>query len=95
MDDDIRWERAHPEIPTLVIDQTLQGPTDTIDDLSRATILPGSPASYDFSNHGRTMEIRENLSYTHDRHIVKLGAALPAPDCFRGTDNGTGWQIYL
>jgi hypothetical protein len=62
--DDIGWDRAHPEIPTLA---ALDG-----------TVLPGSPAFYAFRNHTRGIELTENLTLTRDRHIVKVGGGFLA-----------------
>ncbi len=39
--DDLRWDRARPDIPTLGVQTTLQGPGDTPEDTLRRTLLPG------------------------------------------------------
>ena len=74
--DDLRWDRPHPEIPTLGIIRTLQGPEDTPEDLLRPTLLPGSPAFYGFRNRSRNWELNDNVLWTEGRHIVKLGGGL-------------------
>ena len=74
--DDLRWDRARPEIPTLGITRTLQGPQDTPEDLLRPTLLPGSPASYGFRNRSRNWELNDNVLWAQGRHIVKLGGGL-------------------
>ena len=60
--DDLHWNRAHPEIPTLV---SLDG-----------TILPGSPAFYAYKNVNNSWELLDNLTWTHGRHLVTAGAGL-------------------
>jgi hypothetical protein len=56
-DDDLFFDRPHPEIPTL----------------SAEIVLPGSYNFYEYRNHGRTLEIVENLILARGRHIVKMG----------------------
>jgi len=57
--DDLGWDRAHPEIPTLAsFDQT---------------VLPGSPAFYAFRNRSRSWELVDNLIWAQGRHLIKLG----------------------
>ena len=41
--DELSWDRAHPEIPTLVAARTLIGPGDPPEASLRPTLLPGSP----------------------------------------------------
>ena len=71
-----RWDRAHPEIPTLVITQTLLGPDTTLRDLSEPTLLPGSPALYGFRNTDRTVQLADSWLWTRGRHIAKAGGGL-------------------
>ena len=60
--DDLHWDRAHPEIPTLAsFDQTL---------------LPGSPAFYAFRNRSRNWEAVDNLLWAQGRHIIKFGGGV-------------------
>jgi len=56
-DDVLRFDRARPDIPTLVSD----------------AVLPGSPSFYEYRNHGRSLELVENLIWTRGRHILKFG----------------------
>ena len=71
-----RWDRAHPEIPTLIITSTLLGPNTALTDLSEPTLLPGSPALYGLRNTSRTVELSDNWLWTQGRHIVKAGGGL-------------------
>lgn len=57
----LEWNRAHPEIPTL-----LAGNAD----------LPGSRASYSYRNGGTTWEILENVSVPLGAHFVKAGGGI-------------------
>lgn len=59
-DDDLWWDRAHPEIPTL--------------SSSDGTQLPGSPLFYSYRNHNRTPEVIYSSVWTRNRHIVTAGA---------------------
>jgi hypothetical protein len=59
-DDDLFWNRAHSEIPTLV----------SFDGVS----LPGSPAFYAYRNANRSTEILDNLIWSRGRHQVTAGA---------------------
>lgn len=60
--DDLRWERAHPEIPTLTS--------------SDNTYLPGSAAFYAYKNRNQTWESLDNLVSTRGRRLVIVGAGL-------------------
>lgn len=57
--DDLHWDRPHPEIATLVTDQNVT--------------LPGSPAFYAYKNVSKTLELVENLTWTHGAHRVEVG----------------------
>ena len=59
-DDDLYFNRAHPEIPIL--------------DSSDGVLLPGSPVNYDYKNHNQTPEVIYNLVWTRNRHIITAGA---------------------
>ena len=61
-DDDLHWNRPHPEIPSLV---SADGVT-----------LPGSPAFYAYKNVNQSWELLDNLSWFHGRHLVTAGAGL-------------------
>ncbi len=71
--DDLRWDRARRDIPSLGIIATLQGPGDTPEDTLRPTLLPGSPAFYGFRNHTRNWQLNDNLLWVSGRHLLKLG----------------------
>jgi hypothetical protein len=61
-DDNLWWDRAHPEIPILL----------TQDGLT----LPGSPAFYAYRNHNKTPEIVYNTVWTRNRHVITAGVGL-------------------
>jgi len=60
--DNLHWNRPHPEIPTL---SSNDGVT-----------LPGSPAFYEYKNVNRSLELVDNLIWTHGKHLVTTGAGL-------------------
>ncbi len=74
--EELSWDRAHPEIPTLVAARTLVGPGDPPEAALRPTLLPGSPAFYAFRHRARSFELNDNLLWSRGRHIVKFGAGL-------------------
>jgi hypothetical protein len=57
----IDWNRAHPEIPTL-IDSSPQG-----------VLLPGSLAFYAFRNRNNTYQLSDEVFRVFGRHIVRFG----------------------
>lgn len=59
-DDNLWWNRAHPEIPALAS-------YDGVD-------LPGSPSAYSYRNHNRTPEAIYSTMWTRNRHIISAGA---------------------
>ena len=62
--DDLNWNRAHPEIPTLVsagFDQA---------------ILPGSPAFYSYRNANRSWEALDNIMWNRGRHLIVAGGGM-------------------
>jgi hypothetical protein len=61
-DDNLWWDRAHPEIPTLVSGD--------------GTTLPGSPAFYAYRNHNRSLEAIYSTVWTRNRHIISAGVGL-------------------
>jgi hypothetical protein len=61
-DDNLWWDRAHPEVPAL-------GSYDGVD-------LPGSPSAYAYRNHNRTPEAIYSTVWTRNRHIVSAGAGI-------------------
>ncbi|HZL56664.1 MAG TPA: carboxypeptidase regulatory-like domain-containing protein, partial [Bryobacteraceae bacterium] len=66
-DDDLYWNRAHPEIPTLVDASSFE---------ATPTSLPGSPAFYAYRNHNRSFEAIYSQVWTRNKHIVTAGAGL-------------------
>lgn len=58
-DDDLFWNRPHPEIPTLVS--------------ADGVLLPGSPAFYEYKNRNRTMEILENVAWSAGPNRITVG----------------------
>jgi hypothetical protein len=66
-DDDLWWDRAHPEIPTLVDGS----PFEAIQ-----TTLPGSPAFYAYRNHNRSFETIYSTVWTRNKHVITAGAGL-------------------
>ena len=61
-DDDLWWNRAHPEIPTLVSGD--------------GTVLPGSPAFYAYKNRNQTLQGIYSMVWTRNKHIVTAGAGV-------------------
>jgi hypothetical protein len=61
--DSIGWNRAHPEIPLLMVP------------LSGSSFKFGSPASYTFHDNGKTIETASNLAFTTGPHNLKFGAS--------------------
>lgn len=59
-DDDLWWNRAHPQVPTLAS--------------ADGTLLPGSPSFYSYRNHNRSPEAVYSAVWTRNRHIVTAGA---------------------
>jgi hypothetical protein len=57
--DDLRFDRAHPEVPAL--------------SSGDGTTLPGSPAFYGYRNHGHSEEVVDNILWARGRHIFKFG----------------------
>jgi hypothetical protein len=60
--DNLHWNRPHPEIPTLTSND--------------GVTLPGSPAFYEYKNVNRSLELLDNLIWTHGKHMVTTGAGL-------------------
>ena len=66
-DDNLHWNRPHPEIPTLASAATFF-PGDVS--------LPGSTAFYAYKNENKSWELLDNLIWTHGQHLVTTGAGL-------------------
>lgn len=60
--DNLGWNRAHPEIPTLTSDD--------------GTVLPGSPAFYAFKNRNIDASILEDGTWVWGRHLLKAGVGI-------------------
>lgn len=61
-DDNLWWDRAHPEIPTLSVGDGTQ--------------LPGSPAFYAYRNRNRSVEPTYSMVWTRNRHVLTAGVGL-------------------
>jgi len=59
-DDDLHWNRPHPEIPSLVS--------------SDGVALPGSPAFYEYKNVNKSWELLDNVIWSRGRHLITAGA---------------------
>lgn len=57
--DDLNWDRAHPEIPTL---QSTDG-----------VLLPGSPSSYVYRYKTSAWELQDHWTFVRGRHIARFG----------------------
>jgi len=60
--DNLHWNRPHPEIPTLSSNDSVT--------------LPGSPAFYEYKNVNRSLELVDNIVWTHGKHLVTTGLGL-------------------
>jgi len=63
-DDDLNWNRPHPEVPTLAAQSGFGGDVT----------LPGSPAFYEYKNRNKSFEALDNIILTKGRHLVVAGA---------------------
>ncbi len=59
--DDLRWDRAHPEVPVLA---------------SNDATLPGSPIFYGYRNRSRGWEFADNMIWGAGRHVAKAGGGV-------------------
>ena len=80
----IRWDRAHPEIPTIVV-ATMPG--------QPSPLLPGSPAFYSYhdSNHG--VEVNDAWTWAKGHHIVRFGAGMLLRQANMLENPGAGGQV--
>jgi hypothetical protein len=74
--DNLGWERAHPEIPALVISETFLETGDLPEDRTRPTLLPGSPAFAEYKNVAKSWELNDNLTWMRGPHLIKAGGGL-------------------
>jgi hypothetical protein len=61
-DDDLWWNRAHPEVPTLASGD--------------GTTLPGSPLFYSYRNQNKSFESTYSVVWTRRRHVITAGAGM-------------------
>ncbi len=66
-DDNLHWDRAHPEIPTLSATATF---------FPGGVTLPGSLAAYGYRNVNKSWELLDSLIWSRGRHLVTAGAGL-------------------
>jgi hypothetical protein len=57
--DDLHWDRPHPEVPTLLS--------------ADGVALPGSPAFYAYKNVGKSVELLDNFTWTRGAHRIAIG----------------------
>ena len=60
--DEAHFDRPHPEVPLLASGD--------------GVVLPGSPLAYSYRNHGRNIELVDNVSRVTGRHAMKFGGGL-------------------
>lgn len=61
-DDNLWWNRAHPEVPTLASGD--------------GTTLPGSPLFYSYSNENKSFEAIYSAVWTRGRNVITAGAGM-------------------
>lgn len=61
-DDDLWWDRAHSNVPTLAS--------------ADGTLLPGASNFYSYRNHNRSPEAIYSTVWTRNRHVITAGAGL-------------------
>jgi hypothetical protein len=61
-DDDLYWNRAHPEVPIL--------------ESGDGVLLPGNQAQYDYKNDNKSLEAIYSTVWTRNRHIITAGVGL-------------------
>jgi len=66
--DDLSWDRAHPEVPTLT---TLNG-----------DLLPGSLSSYAYRNRSRGFEVSDQFVWSSGNHLLKFGGGVLLRDIY-------------
>jgi hypothetical protein len=82
----VRWDRAHPEIPTLVV------MASTVKD-QPAPLLPGSPAFYAFRDTDHNFQANDTWTWLRGRHIVKTGGGLLARTVTGNSTVGRDGQV--
>jgi len=66
-DDNLHWNRPHPEIPSLASAATF---------FPTSVTLPGSSAFYAYKNANKSWELLDNFIWSHAQHLVTAGAGL-------------------
>ena len=69
-DDDLHFNRPHPEIPTLLAEAEVANSSIT------TITLPGSEQFYSYKNHSKTTELLDNLIWSRDRHLITVGGGI-------------------
>src|SRR5262249_7240612 len=64
--DDLNWDRPHPEVPTLVVGSGF----------GTLAWLPGSPAFYAYRNRNKSLEFLDNILLSRGRHLFVAGGGL-------------------
>jgi hypothetical protein len=70
--DDLHWNRPHPEIPTLVTGDFYVANGVAFS----GAALPGSPAFYAYKNVNRSWELLDNVIWTRGQHLITAGAGV-------------------
>ena len=61
----VRWDREHPEIPTIAVGQPAGQPPLSV---------PGSPLLYGLRDTARNYQLTDSWSWVRSRHIARFGA---------------------
>ena len=64
-DDNLGWDRAHPEIPTLRVGADYS--------IGISPTLPGSPLAYSYRNHNKSFETIFSTVLTRNKHVITTG----------------------
>jgi hypothetical protein len=78
--ENLNWNRARPDVPTLVVSGGNSG---------LLPILPGSLAAYGLNDRNRTSEFHDDQMFVRGRHIVKVGGGF----LFRQLDDFLGYGL--
>jgi hypothetical protein len=74
--DELYWNRAHPEIPTLTTTPTITHAANIPPLLGLPVTLPGSPEFYAYRNRNKTTQAIYSTIFTRDRHTTTVGGGL-------------------
>jgi hypothetical protein len=72
----ISWNRAHNNVPTLVVEGGNQMLSSSGEVITLTPVLPGSLAAYGLHNQNRTFEMHDDHVVVRGRHIIKAGGGL-------------------